>query len=242
MSISELAAGKTKTVTAASEPNQVLLTFRDDVTAGDGTKHEVLLGKGKVNAAITARLYKILDENGVPTHFIKQIDDTCLLVTKLDMIPVEVVCRIRAAGHFIGIGKHFKSGDKLPFPIVEFYLKDDAHHDPLVTDQHLKLLKLANDSEIEQMKEMTLKAASLLEKYFDRLDAILVDFKLEFGRDQTAKLLIGDELSPDSWRLWDKQTGEILDKDRFRKDMPRIFELGYAEPYRRICGESSILS
>lgn len=242
MSISEPAAGKTKTVTAASEPNQVLLTFRDDVTAGDGTKHEVLLGKGKVNAAITARLYKILDENGVPTHFIKQIDDTCLLVTKLDMIPVEVVCRIRAAGHFIGIGKHFKSGDKLPFPIVEFYLKDDAHHDPLVTDQHLKLLKLANDSEIEQMKEMTLKAASLLEKYFDRLDAILVDFKLEFGRDQTAKLLIGDELSPDSWRLWDKQTGEILDKDRFRKDMPRIFELGYAEPYRRICGESSILS
>lgn len=242
MSITQLAAGKTKTVTALTDTSQVILTFRDDVTAGDGSKHDILPGKGKVNATITAKLYQLLAENGIPTHLIKQIDDTKLLVTKLEMIPVEVVCRIRAAGHFIGIGKQFKTGDRLPFPAVEFYLKDDAHHDPLVTDQHLKLLKLASDSEIEHMKLMAVKAASLLETHFDKLGAILVDFKLEYGRDQNGKLLIGDELSPDSWRLWDKQTGDILDKDRFRKDLPRIFELGYEEPFRRICGESSLLS
>ena len=242
MSISQLAAGKTKTVTPASEPGQVILIFRDDITAGDGKKHEILPGKGKVNATITAKLYGILAENGIPTHLLKQIDDVRLLVKQLKMIPVEVVCRIRAAGHFIGIGKHFQNGERLAFPIVEFYLKDDALHDPMLTEQHLKLLHLAADAEIEEMKRMTLSAATLLEKFFDEHGAILVDFKLEFGRDGNGALLIGDELSPDSWRLWDKETKEILDKDRFRKGLPRIFELAYAEPFRRICGESSILS
>jgi phosphoribosylaminoimidazole-succinocarboxamide synthase len=237
MSITKPAAGKTKTVTSASQPNQVILTFRDDITAGDGKKHEILPGKGKMNAAITAKLYGMLTKSGIRNHFIRQIDDSRLLVEKLDMIPIEVVCRIRAAGHFIGVGKYFQNGDRLPFPIIEFYLKDDALHDPMLTDQHLKLLKLANDDEIEQMKEMTLKTAALLEKTFDERNAMLVDFKLEFGRDAKGKLLIGDELSPDSWRLWDKETKEILDKDRFRKDLPRTFELGYEEPYKRICGE-----
>jgi phosphoribosylaminoimidazole-succinocarboxamide synthase len=237
MSITRVAAGKTKTVTSASQANQVILTFRDDITAGDGKKHEILPGKGKINAAITAKLYGMLTKSGIRNHFIKQIEDSRLLVEKLDMIPIEVVCRIRAAGHFIGIGKYFQNGDRLPFPIIEFYLKDDALHDPMVTDQHLKLLKLANDDEIERMKEMTLKSAALLEKTFDERNAMLVDFKLEFGRDAKGELLIGDELSPDSWRLWDKETKEILDKDRFRKDLPRIFELGYKEPYKRICGE-----
>jgi phosphoribosylaminoimidazole-succinocarboxamide synthase len=242
MSIIQLAAGKTKTVIAASEPDQVILAFRDDITAGDGKKHDVLPGKGKINATITARLYEILADEGIGTHFVRQLDDVRLLVTKLDMIPVEVVCRIRAAGHFIGVGKHFQNGDRLPFPIVEFYLKDDSLHDPMLRDEHLKLLKLANDLEIEQMKLTTLKAGALLERFFDERGALLVDFKLEFGRDRGGRLLIGDELSPDSWRLWDKETMEILDKDRFRKDLPRIFELGYAEPFRRICGEPSILS
>jgi phosphoribosylaminoimidazole-succinocarboxamide synthase len=234
MSISQLAAGKTKTVTSTPEPSQVILAFRDDITAGDGKKHDLLAGKGKVNATITARLYRILAENEIPTHFIKQLDDTHLLVTKLEMIPVEVVCRIRAAGHFIGVGKHFQNGDRLTFPIVEFYLKDDALHDPMLRDEHLKLLKLANDSEIEQMKQTTLRTGVLLERFFDERGAILVDFKLEFGRDHNGALLIGDELSPDSWRLWDKETREILDKDRFRKDLPQVFELGYAEPFKRV--------
>ncbi len=242
MSISVLSSGKTKTVTTSSETNQVILTFRDDITAGDGKKHEILPGKGKVNATITGKLCAILAQHGIPTHFITQIDEVRLLVKKLDMIPVEVVCRIRAAGHFVGIGKRFQNGDRLPFPIVEFYLKDDSLHDPMLTDEHLELLELADADEIEQMKETTLKAATLLEKFFDERGAILVDFKLEFGREENRALLIGDELSPDSWRLWDKETKEILDKDRFRKDLPQIFELGYAEPFRRICGESPILS
>jgi phosphoribosylaminoimidazole-succinocarboxamide synthase len=234
MSISQLATGKTKTVTSTSEPSQVILAFRDDITAGDGKKHDLLPGKGKVNATITARLYRILAENGIPTHFIKQLDDTRLLVTRLEMIPVEVVCRIRAAGHFIGVGKHFQNGDRLTFPIVEFYLKDDALHDPMLRDEHVKLLKLANDSEIDQMKQTTLRTGVLLERFFDERGAILVDFKLEFGRNHEGALLIGDELSPDSWRLWDKETREILDKDRFRKDLPQVFELGYAEPFKRV--------
>ncbi len=242
MSTTQLAAGKTKTIIAGPEPDQVILLFRDDITAGDGKKHDVLPGKGKVNATITAALFRNFSEQGVATHLIKQLDDTHLLVTKLSMIPVEVVCRIRAAGHFIGIGTHFQNGERLPFPIVEFYLKDDALHDPMLRDEHLKLLKLANDFEIQQMKLSTLQAGALLEKFFDERGAILVDFKLEFGRDNKGELMIGDELSPDSWRLWDKVTKDILDKDRFRKDLPKIFELGYAEPFRRICGESIILS
>lgn len=234
MSITQLAAGKTKTVTASGEPDTIILTFRDDITAGDGKKHDLLPGKGKVNAAITARLYTLFTENEIPNHFVRQLDEVRLLVKKLEMIPVEVVCRIRAAGHFIGIGKHFKNGEKLPFPTVEFYLKDDTLHDPMLTDQHLKLLQLANDDEIEHMKQITLKAAALLEQFFDERGAILVDFKLEFGRDGNGALIIGDELSPDSWRLWDKTTKEALDKDRFRKDMPQVYELGYAEPLRRV--------
>lgn len=240
--MTELATGKTKTVTASIDPGQVILTFRDDITAGDGKKHEILPGKGKVNAAITAKLYGIFTEHGIPNHLIKQLDEVRLLVTKLEMIPVEVVCRIRAAGHFVGMGKHFKNGDKLPFSIVEFYLKDDSLHDPMLTDEHLKLLQLASAEEIEEMKQVTLEAATILEKFFDGRGAILVDFKFEFGRDPNGDLLIGDELSPDSWRLWDKETKEILDKDRFRKDLPQVFELGYAEPFRRICHGPNILS
>jgi phosphoribosylaminoimidazole-succinocarboxamide synthase len=242
MSISVLSSGKTKTVTPADTPGQVILTFRDDITAGDGKKHGVLTGKGRVNATITAKLYEILNEQGISNQFIRQIDGTRLLVKKLEMIPVEVVCRLRAAGHFVGIGKHFQNGDRLTFPLVEFYLKDDALHDPMLTDQHLKLFKLADDKEIKEIKQTTSKATTLLEKFFDERGAILVDFKLEFGRDERGKLLVGDELSPDSWRLWDKETNEILDKDRFRKDLPRVFELGYAEPYKRICGEPVVLS
>jgi len=235
MSITQLAAGKTKTVTSSTDPNNVVLTFRDDITAGDGKKHDVLPGKGKVNATITAKLYRILAGEGIPTHLLNVIDSNRLLVRKLEMIPVEVVCRIRAAGHFVGVGKYFRDGDKLPFPVVEFYLKDDAHHDPMLNDQHLELLRLSNTSEVEKMRKITLDAAHVLDSFFDDRGAILVDFKLEFGRDSEGNLMVGDELSPDSWRLWDKETREILDKDRFRKDLPQIFELGYAEPLRRIC-------
>jgi phosphoribosylaminoimidazole-succinocarboxamide synthase len=240
MSTSQFSAGKTKTINKTSQPGQVILAFRDDITAGDGKKHEILSGKGRINASITAKLYKLLTEHEIPNHLIKQMSDNQLLVKKLEMIPVEVVCRIRAAGHFIGMGKFFQSGDRLAFPIIEFYLKDDTLHDPMLTEQHMKLLRLASDREIEQMKEVTLKVAALLEKFFHERDAILVDFKLEFGRDESGRLLIGDELSPDSWRLWDRRTKEILDKDRFRKDLPRILELGYEEPYRRICGELNL--
>jgi phosphoribosylaminoimidazole-succinocarboxamide synthase len=242
MSVSILATGKTKTVTPTDQPNRIVLTFRDDVTAGDGKKHEVLPGKGKVNAAITAKLYGLFTEHRISNHFIQQIDDVRLLVIKLEMIPVEVVCRIRAAGHFIGIGKQFKNGDKLPFPIVEFYLKNDSLHDPMLTDQHLKLLGLASDNEIEEIRRVTLKAADILERFFDERGAILVDFKFEFGRDPSGQLLVGDELSPDSWRLWDKETKEILDKDRFRRGLPQVFELGYLEPLRRVCSGPSIFS
>ena len=237
-----LAMGKTKTVSSTNEAGKVILTFRDDITAGDGKKHSKLPGKGKVNATITSRLYSIFSNNGIPNHLIKQVGDNQLLVRSLNMIPIEVVCRLRAAGHFIGIGKYFKDGERFPFPIVEFYMKDDTLHDPMLTDQHVRLFHLASENEIEQMKRITTNTAAILEKYFDERHAILVDFKLEFGRDLSGALMIGDELSPDSWRLWDKETREILDKDRFRKDLPRIFELAYAEPFKRICGEPIILS
>jgi len=152
------------------------------------------------------------------------------------MIPLESVCRILAAGHMVGLGKYFQYRQRLSLPVVEFYLKDDALHDPFLNSYHIQALGLAKSEEIAQMETLTLKASEVLERFFEERKLLLADFKLEFGRDAGGKLLVGDELSVDSMRLWDKETYEILDKDRFRKDLPKVFELAYLEPYRRICG------
>jgi len=236
----KLSEGKTKIIEPTQDPDQVILYFKDDVTGGDGAKHDVLVGKGRVNAAISVRLLRLLEENGIKTHLIKQTGPTQLIARKLKMIPLEVVCRILAAGHLVGIGKYFQHRQRLNPPIVEFYMKDDSLHDPMLNRYHIRALGLATDQEISEMENVTLQTANVLEKFLAERGMLLADFKLEFGRDREGKLIVGDELSTDSMRLWDKSSFEILDKDRFRKDMPQIMELAYLEPLRRICGENSV--
>jgi phosphoribosylaminoimidazole-succinocarboxamide synthase len=236
----KLSEGKTKIIEPAEDPDQVILYFKDDVTGGDGAKHDVLVGKGRVNTAISVRLLKLLEENGIRTHLIKQTGPNQLIAKKLKMIPIEVVCRILAAGHLVGLGKYFQYRQKLNPPVVEFYLKDDALHDPMLNRYHIRALGLATDQEISEMEDAALRTASLLERFLSERAMLLADFKLEFGRDSEGKLVVGDELSTDSMRLWDKNSFEILDKDRFRKDMPKIMELAYLEPLKRICGEDSV--
>ena len=238
----KLSEGKTKIIEPTDDPNQVILYFKDDVTGGDGAKHDILVGKGRVNAAITVRLFRLLEENGIRTCFVKQISPNQLVAKKLKMIPLEIVCRIMAAGHLVGLGKYFQYRQKLNPPVVEFYLKDDALHDPMLNRYHIRALGLARDQEISEMEDATLGAANVLEKFLSERGMLIADFKLEFGRDSKGKLIIGDELSPDSMRLWDKNTFEVLDKDRFRKDMPNIMELAYLEPLKRICGEDVVPS
>jgi len=233
---SKLSEGKTKIVFATDKPDEVVLFFKDDITAGDGKKHDILAGKGRINATVSAKLFQVLESGGVRTHFIKQLSPTELLTKELRMIPLESVCRILAAGHMVGLGKYFQYRQRLSLPVVEFYLKDDALHDPFLNSYHVQALGLAKSEEIAQMETLTLKASIVLESFFEERKLLLADFKLEFGRDAGGKLLVGDELSVDSMRLWDKETYEILDKDRFRKALPKVFELGYLEPYKRICG------
>ena len=235
-----LSEGKTKIIEPTDDPDQVILYFKDDVTGGDGAKHDVLVGKGRVNAAITTRLLELLEENGVKTHFIKQTGPNQLVAKKLQMIPLEVVCRILAAGHLVGLGKYFQFRQRLNPPIVEFYMKDDALHDPMLNRYHIRALGLATDQEITEMEDVTLRTVNILEKFLSERGMLLADFKLEFGKDRDGELVVGDELSTDSMRLWDKKSFEILDKDRFRKDMPNIMELAYLEPLRRICGDSNV--
>jgi len=235
-----LSEGKTKIIEPTDDPDEVILYFKDDVTGGDGAKHDVLVGKGRVNAAISGRLLKLLEENGIKTHFIRLTGPNQMVAKKLRMIPLEVVCRILAAGHLVGLGKYFQYRQKLNPPIVEFYMKDDSLHDPMLNRFHIRALGLATDQEISEMEDVTLRTANILEKFLSERGMLLADFKLEFGRDSQGELVVGDELSTDSMRLWDKNSFEILDKDRFRKDMPQIMELAYLEPLRRICGEDSV--
>jgi phosphoribosylaminoimidazole-succinocarboxamide synthase len=195
-----------------------------------------------VNAAVTVRLFKLLEDNRIRTCFVKQLSPNQLVAKKLKMIPLEVVCRIMAAGHMVGLGKYFQYRQKLSPSVVEFYLKDDSLHDPMLNHYHIRALGLADDREISEMEDVTLRVASVLEKFLLERGMLIADFKLEFGRDSEGKLVIGDELSTDSMRLWDKNTFEILDKDRFRKDMADIMKLAYLEPLRRICGEDNVPS
>ena len=238
----KLSEGKTKIVFATDHPDEVALFFKDDITAGDGKKHHILAGKGRINATVSAKLFQVLESGGVRTHFVRQLSPTELLTRKLKMIPLEVVCRILAAGHMVGLGKYFQYRQRLSPPVVEFYLKDDALHDPFLNSYHVRALGLTGSEEIAQMETSTLRAAEVLEKFLDQRKMLLADFKLEFGRDAAGELLVGDELSVDSMRLWDKETYEILDKDRFRKDLPNVFELAYLEPYKRICGGENVSS
>ena len=226
--------GKAKQIFAAARPDEVLIYYKDDATAFNGEKKGVINSKGLLNNAIAALFFEVLEKEGIPTHFIKKVDDRTMLVKKLDIILIEVVVRNIAAGSLANrLG--WEEGRELPIPVVEFYYKDDALGDPLINRYHAEVLGLATPAEMDQLEEMALKINTILSGYLQARNTILVDFKLEFGRHQE-KILLGDEISPDTCRFWDAATKEKLDKDRFRRDLGRVEE-AYQEMYNRLASD-----
>ncbi len=228
--------GKAKQLFEGPEPGTIIQHFKDDATAFNNQKKGTISGKGVINNRISEYIMLRLEEIGIPTHFIRTINMREQLVRAVEIVPLEVVVRNRAAGSF---SKRFQvpEGELLPYPIVECYLKSDQLNDPLVTDEHIFALDLAHPQEVEEMYSLALRINDFLCGLFYGVGIRLIDFKIEFGRayeeDGGVSILLADEITPDSCRLWDVKTGEKLDKDRFRHDMGGISE-AYQEVARRL--------
>lgn len=225
--------GKAKILYTTKRPNLIIQYFKDDATAFDATKRGTILEKGVYNNKISAKLFELLKNSGIPTHFVRLLNEREMLVRKIEIIPVEVTVRNIVAG---GMSKllGIEEGLKLEKPVLEYHYKNDSLHDPLMCDDHILALKLATEKELKKIKKFSLKINGVLKDYFAKVNITLVDFKLEFGRFKN-KILLGDEISPDTCRFWDSTTGEKLDKDRFRRDLGNI-EQAYQEVFKRVMG------
>ncbi len=227
----ELYAGKAKSVYTTDDDDLLIIHFRNDTSAFDGERIEQLDRKGMVNNKFTAFIMDKLEEAGVKTHHVKLLSDEEAVVKKLDMLPIECVVRNISAGSLckrLGV----EEGLDLTPPTFEFFLKNDALHDPMLNDYHIRSFGWATDEEIEQMKTLTFQVNDVLKKMFADAGMLLVDYKLEFGRFK-GELLLGDEFSPDGCRLWDVETREKLDKDRFRQGLGGVVE-AYEEVGHRL--------
>ncbi|MBL7250033.1 phosphoribosylaminoimidazolesuccinocarboxamide synthase [Alloalcanivorax sp. C16-2] len=227
----ELYAGKAKSVFTTDDPDRLVIVFRDDTSAFDGKKKEALDRKGAVNNQFNAAIMEKLQAAGIPTHFEKRLSSNESLVKKLEMIPVECVVRNIAAGSIVrrlGV----EEGKALNPPTFEMFLKDDALGDPMINEYHVRSFGWATDEQIATMKDLTFKVNDVLKKLFLDGDMLLVDYKLEFGLFH-GEVVLGDEFSPDGCRLWDKDTREKMDKDRFRQDLGGVIE-AYEEVGRRL--------
>ena len=225
--------GKAKKIFTTGDPGQVLQYFKDDATAFNAQKRGTIVEKGIVNNKVSERLFRLLEQNGVPTHFVERKSDREMLTKKVTIVPVEVVVRNVIAGSLakrLGL----KEGEPIRPALVEWYYKNDALGDPLISDEHVRLLKLASPEQLAEIKRLALKVNDLLRPFFAERKMILVDFKVEFGV-YDGKLILADEISPDTCRFWDEGTKESMDKDRFRKDLGKIEE-AYQEVLRRVCG------
>lgn len=215
--------GKAKRIYSTENEDVVLIDYKDSATAFNGVKKEEITGKGRLNNEITSLLFLKLKEQGIDSHFIQRISETEQLVKRVTIVPLETVVRNVAAGSLskrLGI----EEGKALTQPIVEFYYKDDELGDPLLTLDHILELNIASLDEISVLKEKALQVNSVLSSFFDELGIRLIDFKLEFGKDKEGNILLADEISPDTCRLWDKKTNEKLDKDVFRRDLGSLTE------------------
>ena len=227
--------GKAKTVYATDDPLQLVMHYRDDVSAFDGVKLARLDGKGETNNRINAWVMERLAEAGIRSHFIRLLNERESLVRAMKMVPVECVVRNICAG---SMAKRYgiEEGRRLPEQLFEFFLKSDALHDPLVNDDHIRILGWASATEIAGMRRLSHRVNDVLKPLFARAGIDLVDYKLEFGHpldEPGGELVLGDEFTPDGCRLWDAKTGEKLDKDRFRRDLGEVIE-HYREVGRRI--------
>ncbi|MCF6764675.1 phosphoribosylaminoimidazolesuccinocarboxamide synthase [Thiotrichales bacterium 19S3-7] len=223
--------GKAKNIYQTDQEDCYIMHYRDDATAFNGIKAASLKDKGKVNNAFNAFIMTELENKGIKTHFIKQLSANESVVKSLNMIPVECVVRNIASGSIVKrLG--LENGFRFEQAVFEFFYKDDALGDPMMNESHILMMKLATEAEIQQMKLLTLKVNQVLKRLFDDAGLELVDYKLEFGRFN-GELLLGDEFTPDGCRLWDKQTHEIMDKDRFRQDLGGVIE-AYKEVSARL--------
>ncbi len=231
----QLYEGKAKKVFATTDENLCIVSYKDDATAFNGEKKGTILGKGVINNRLTNRLMKMLEEKGVPTHFVEELSDRDTLVKKVKIVPLEVIVRNISAGSF---AKRYGVEEGIVFkaPTIEFSLKDDALGDPLINSYHALALGLATQAEIDTIKNYSFKINELLKAFMLEHDIELVDFKLEFGRLPDGTIVLADEISPDTCRLWDVHTHEKLDKDRFRRDMGGV-EDAYNEVMRRLIGD-----
>lgn len=224
--------GKAKKVYVPdNNENQLLHEFKDSATAFDGLKKGTIGDKGSINARLSSLLFPLLEKNGIKTHFIKFEEPNKLYTLKLDMIPIEVVVRNIVAGS-LAKRTGFPEGKEVSSPIVEIYYKNDDLNDPLINDDHAVELGLASKDDIWKLKDLGKKTNSILKDFFETCGLKLVDFKLEFGK-HNGEIILGDEISPDTCRLWDAKTNEKLDKDRFRFDMGLVEE-SYREVLKRV--------
>ncbi len=229
--VKQIYEGKAKKLFTTENPDLVIQEFKDDATAFDATKRGTIMNKGVVNNKLSEKIFLMLAKKGIPTHFVERLNDRDMLVKKVHIVPVEVTIRNVVAG---GMAKllGLEEGIVLKKPVLEYHYKEDKLHDPLVNEYHLKAIGVSTDKELATIAKYSFKINTELKKFFKSKGLILVDFKLEFGRFKK-KIILADEISPDTCRLWDVKTKEKLDKDRFRRDLGNVEE-AYQEVLRRV--------
>lgn len=224
--------GKAKQVFLTEDENEYLIHYKDDATAFNGLKKETIDEKGILNNAISAHVFELLEKEGIKTHYLKKINDRDMLVKKVEILQLEVIIRNVAAGSIckrLGL----EEGREFSAPIFELCWKNDEYGDPLINDDHAISLGLAKKEEIAHLKEETLKINEIMKKFFKKMNLRLIDFKIEFGKTSDGQIILADEISPDTCRLWDETTGAKMDKDRFRRDLGNVIE-GYKEVLKRM--------
>ena len=222
--------GKAKKVFATDDPERLVVSYKDDATAFNGLKKGTIEGKGVINNRMSNALMRMLEKQGIPTHFEKELSERETLVKRVEIVPLEVIVRNISAGSF---AQRYGVAEGIVFdaPTIEFSYKNDALGDPLINEYHALALKLASKEELETIKDYSFRINTALKEFWLSCGVTLVDFKLEFGRIFDGSIVLADEISPDTCRLWDTETGEKLDKDRFRRDLG-----GVEEAYREIMG------
>ena len=230
--LEQIYEGKAKKVYATDDPELVIVDYKDDATALDGLKKGTIVGKGVINNQMTNRLMVKMEKAGIPTHFVKELSQRETLVKKVSIVPLEVIIRNISAGPF---AKRYGVEEGIVFdqPTIEFSYKNDDLHDPLLNEYHALALKLATREEIDLIKKYSFAVNEVLKAFWSECGVTLVDFKLEFGKTADGTIVLADEISPDTCRLWDSKTHEKLDKDRFRRDMGGV-EDAYAEIMKRL--------